>query len=108
MDETELTHILGEQEDRFTPSTALVWTRQNSPTYLLSRKSDSLIHNLCEKDERELTHIAGEQEELVVGEEEEEESPGPEGVTALSCRSVPRCRRRRLPLTATMMASDRM
>ena len=91
MDETELTHILGEQEDRFTPSTALVWTRQNSPTYLLSRKSDSLIHNLCEKDERELTHIAGEQEELVVGEEEEEESPGPEGVTAClvdPCRDV--------------------
>ena len=44
-----------------------------------------------EKDERELTHIAGEQEELVVGEEEEEESPGLEGVTAClvdSCRDV--------------------
>ena len=66
-------------------------TRENSPTSLVSRKTDSLTHNLGEKDERELTHIAGEQEELVVGEEKEEESPGLEGVTAClvdPCRDV--------------------
>ena len=63
-DETELTHIVGEQEDRFTPPTDLVRrTRENSPTYLVSRKTDSLTHNLDEKDERELIHIVGEQED---------------------------------------------
>ena len=81
---------LFEQEDRFSHHTILMRsTGENSPTYLVSRKgrftspiilvrrkdkrepthilvsrkTDSLIHNLGEKDEIELTHIVGEQED---------------------------------------------
>ena len=43
-DERELTHISGEQEDRFTPPTVLVRrVRKNSPISMVSRKTESCL-----------------------------------------------------------------
>ena len=91
----ELTYAVGEQEDQIIHSSHNLGEKDETElTHIVGEQENQIIHsshNLGEKDERELTHIAGEQEELVVGEEEEEESPGLEGVTAClvdPCRDV--------------------